>query len=264
MKIRIISDIHLEFYDKKIYQLPKIADEENTILLLCGDICLSDKFTTFKYFFDDVSERFKHVVYIAGNHEYYGTKFPLVIKRLYEKFETYSNVFFLEKDYVIIDRVKIIGTTLWTDYDGRNPLSMYNAKMFMNDYKKIRTGPTGEEWRRKLRPEDVLFEHDKCLVFLKNEIAKQSEEWDKTIVMTHHAPTKLSIHHKFKTNELNGCYANSLFDLIYYNTNKIDYWFHGHTHMSCNYKIGESTIICNPEGYPTENYTGCEHNVIEI
>lgn len=28
------------------------------------------------------------------------------------------------------------------------------------------------------------------------------------------------------------------------------WWFHGHTHDSCDYQFGRTRVLCNPFGYP--------------
>ena len=30
-------------------------------------------------------------------------------------------------------------------------------------------------------------------------------------------------------------------------------WVHGHTHDSCDYRVGNTRVICNPRGYENEN-----------
>jgi len=29
-------------------------------------------------------------------------------------------------------------------------------------------------------------------------------------------------------------------------------WIHGHTHVSCDYQVGKTRVICNARGYPAE------------
>ena len=29
-------------------------------------------------------------------------------------------------------------------------------------------------------------------------------------------------------------------------------WVHGHTHLTCDYMLGETRVVCNPHGYPKE------------
>ena len=80
MKIQLASDVHLEFG-------PISLDNHGAdVLVLSGDICVAadlmdvnnedvldrfDRSTTIHKFFQECCARFKHVIYIMGNHEHY-------------------------------------------------------------------------------------------------------------------------------------------------------------------------------------------------
>jgi len=88
--------------------------------------------------------------------------------------------------------------------------------------------------------------------------ANQSKKF---VVITHHAPSFMSIHENYKNDRLmNGGYASNLEDFILDNTN-ITYWIHGHMHNTFNYTIGETQVLCNPRGYiPYEENNGFDVN----
>ena len=73
-------------------------------------------------------------------------------------------------------------------------------------------------------------------------------------MLTHHAPSELSINEKYGDDETNNCFASNHTEFI--KKSKIDLWAHGHTHTSFDYFIGDTRIICNPRGYGFENLYG--------
>ena len=129
MKIVVASDLHLEFSDINL-QNQNNAD----VLILSGDIMLAedlhdvpvavDPYTPgslrdlnnklsrtqrFRDFLSRVSFQFPHVVYVAGNHEFYHSKWVKGIQYLREECARYPNIHFLERDAVTIDDVLFVG-----------------------------------------------------------------------------------------------------------------------------------------------------------
>ena len=131
--------------------------------------------------------------------------------------------------------------------DKNNPLLMYNAKEEMNDYKKIRTGPESKPWERKLAPLDTMTDHRMAKEYILPQIELHKKEGKKVVVVTHHLPSWMSVHECLKGHSMNGAYASELGDEIV--ELKPDLWFHGHTHFSFDYMLGDTRIICNPRGY---------------
>jgi len=73
---------------------------------------------------------------------------------------------------------------------------------------------------------------------------------DRTIVMTHHAPSGQSLKAADRTKSLSCAYASNLDEFILRHQPRM--WVHGHLHHSCDYRIGRTRVICNPQGYPGE------------
>ena len=245
MKIHLISDIHTEW---EHYFIPTLEDEANTVVVLAGDIGVAKRpETTYLGLVRDACKRFRNVIMILGNHEHWTGKFPTTYdKILYETAEL-ENFEILEKETLVIDDVAFICATLWTDMDKNCPLLMYNAKEEMMDYKKIRTGPESMPWQRKLVPLDTMTDHRMAKEYIFPQIELHKKEGRKVVVVTHHLPSWMSVHESLKGHSMNGAYAselgNEIADL------KPDLWFHGHTHFSFDYMIGDTRIVCNPRGY---------------
>lgn len=245
MKIRTLNDCHLEFGD---FDIPETADEKNTIMILPGDIGVVDKPFTIKFFLKDLSERFKYVICVLGNHEYYNGSLLRVPDKFREIIKDLPNVILLDDEVFIHDGVKFIGSTLWTDLDNLNPILIYTMKNEFNgltDFKIIRTGTKSSPYMRKIDEMDIFSRFLKSKDFIFEQLEMKDNL--KHIVITHHAPSYLSISPEFKGNILNGCYVSNLFDEVY--DSDALFWFHGHTHKSFDYDINETRIVCNPRGY---------------
>lgn len=246
MKVRIVSDLHLEFYKKDDFKLEVSENESNTILLLAGDIAIATKMKRFNYFFEDISKRFFKVLYIAGNHEYYGGNYLMTSIKIADALEPFNNIHFLENQRMEIDNIVFICATLWTDFNDNDPICMFDAKHKMNDYKTIRHGSSNEPWRRKFSPEDAYVIHKTSKEFIFKTL-KHKDENKTYIVMTHMAPSELSVSPEFEGDRLNGAYVSNLEEDIL--NSKPDFWFHGHVHSTFDYMLGDTRIICNPAGY---------------
>lgn len=251
MKIRIISDIHLEFFENDDFELDITEDESNTILILAGDICVAAKANRFKYFFKNVSERFHTVLYVFGNHEFYGSSIKSTPEKIEDILEDFTNIIVLENSTFRIDDIVFVGATLWTDFDDNDPTCVFDSKRFMNDFKRIRHGPSSEPWRWRFSPENAYVIHKESKEFIFNTLANGSDS-KKFVVITHHAPSSLSVAKQFKGEILNGAYFTELSNEILDNQPAL--WIHGHTHFSFDYMLDNTRVICNPYGYKNLDY----------
>jgi len=255
MKILILSDIHLEF---GYFFIPEMENEKEIVVVLAGDIGLVKKDYTYRDFINNTCDRFKNVIWVLGNHEYYGSNFPTTLTKLWNATLDHENLYVVDKETVVINDVAFVCATMWTNFDNCNVMTMESAKYWMNDYKAIRTGPIGESWKRKLEPMDTLKDHHKALEYIFPEITKQKENGKKVVVVTHHLPSFQSIPKKFRADDLNGAYASELFEDIMETQPNI--WAHGHTHGSSDYMIGDTRVLCNPRGYKKENELNKDFN----
>jgi len=244
MKFLLLSDLHLEF---GWFFIPEMENEKETVVVLAGDIGIVAKEHTYRDFINDTCKRFKHVIWILGNHEHYHGKFPTTYAKIWNATLDYDNIDIAEKETIIIDDVAFICATMWTSFDNNNIMTMQQAELWMNDYKNIRTGPESEPWKMKFRPLDALSDHHRAIEFLFPEIKKQKDAGNKTVVVTHHLPSFMSIHEQYRGNDMNGAYASELFEHIMEAQPNV--WCHGHTHASSDYMIGGTRILCNPRGY---------------
>lgn len=244
VKIRIMSDVHNEF---GLLDLPFMDDEENTVLVLAGDIGVAVKPDTYLDFLTDLNTRFKRIVYIMGNHEHYRGKFTLTLSKIADACAHLKRVSVVNNEVVIVDDVAFVCTTLWTDFDKGNQMSMWYAKNGMNDFKIIRIGPKGEPWRRKFAPTDAFLEFGIAKQFIFESTTSQQKLGNKVVVVTHHAPSHESSAPEWRNTDTAGAYASDLQSEII--EAKPNLFIHGHMHTSSDYFIGQTRVICNPRGY---------------
>lgn len=247
MKILILSDLHIEWGD---FFIPDMENEKETIVVLAGDIGLVKKPYTYRDFIANTCDRFKKVIWIMGNHEFYGTNFPTALVKVWYATLEHENLEVVEKETIVVNDVAFVCATLWTSMDNNNVMTMNDAKLWMNDYKYIRTGPKCEPWRQKLAPLDTITDHRRAVEYIFPEIIKQKEDGKKVVVVTHHLPSFQSIPKQHHGDDLNGAYASELFEDIA--DTKPDVWIHGHTHGSSDYMLADTRVICNPRGYEGE------------
>ena len=243
--------------------LPIMEDEKNTVLVLAGDICLAKNVPTL--FFKDLSQRFRYIIYIAGNHESYRGNIKLTSQLIREQLREFPNVAFLDNENIIIDDVIFCGATLWTDFNKSDRDAMDYAKHAMSDYQIIGYGPVDAPvnvlppWTPRL---SVAY-HEESLAFIEETLQFKGKY--KTVIVTHHLPSGKLSDPKFAGSMLNSAFYSNLDDFII--KYKPDVWACGHTHHSVDTVIGSTRMIINPKGYglhPSENldYNPCL--VIEV
>lgn len=246
MKIRLISDIHNEF---RVLNLSVMDDEKEQILILAGDIGVAtdlNRQRTIIDFLEDMDSRFKKVIYVLGNHEFYDCNKPDVLDKIHEETDHLENTFILQDSFIDIDGVIFVGATLWTDLHNGNPLIINESKRGMNDYHIIKNSDDGYA---RFTPDDSVKEHHMSREYIFH-IASENRD-KKVVVISHHSPSYQSIHEKWRSSidmTLNYNFFSDLDEQIDANDN-IGLWVHGHCHDSFDYNIGKTRVACNPRGY---------------
>lgn len=244
-----ISDIHNEFepMDYTIY-----TDNTNDILVIAGDFFVAGHWPRLIELIRPLSERFREVIYVLGNHDYWGGSFVSTLGRFKQELSIFGNVHVLEKDCVVFDGVAFVCATLWTDFSNHNQMVKWDAQRNMRDYKKIRNGTTIEPYKKKLFASDIEMDHVNAKHYIKAEVLKQKELGHKVVVVTHHGPSAKSRMSTVSiTNEYNPMYYSNM-DLLVEELSP-EYWIHGHTHESKFYTIGTTQVIVNPRGYAPDD-----------
>lgn len=126
----------------------------------------------------------KPVIVVAGNHELYGREVEISMRTGKEYAGTTAHVHLLDCDVVVIDGVRFVGATLWTDYKlfAHPEWSMAQAARGLNHYRIERRGPMGSA---RFSPEDALDRHVDDCRFIETTLAAPFD--GPTVVATHHA-----------------------------------------------------------------------------
>ena len=265
MKIALASDLHLEFQDINLKNT-----EGAEVLILSGDIMVAEDLHNhpemdygmysnvniadlgrrqqtalrFRDFLKRVSFEFPHIIYIAGNHEFYHGKWKASLQHLRDECAKFPNIYFLERDVKVINEVSFIGATLWTDCNKGDPLTLHALADMMNDYRIIRND---EREYSKLRPAHTMYRHQQTLEYLKAILPDMKDK--RVVFVGHHGPSTMSTHPRYVNEYLmNGGYRSDLSELILDHP-EIVLWTHGHMHDPSDYMIGTTRVVCNPRGY---------------
>jgi 3',5'-cyclic AMP phosphodiesterase CpdA len=225
VRIQYFSDLHLEFGSVEITRTP--AD----IIVAAGDIGLNGEGLEWLKTLE------KKVVYVAGNHEFYGGEHAARLSALRAAAEG-SNVLFLEKAVWQTREVRFLGCTLWSDLGGVERDRLDDLVDNLNDFHKIRAG--GEN----LSVSTYIAWYRESRRWLVEELEKPFP--GKTVVVTHHAPTPWSWHGN-PGHIKRHAYCSDLKEILH--SFEIAAWFHGHTHSVSDYVCAGARILCNPRGY---------------
>jgi predicted phosphodiesterase len=230
----------------------------DTCLIIAGDLWTAGKFLTRRYppnpgfltgscWMELLALRFKYVVIVLGNHDYWDANVLYEPKKIADGIQTLGlrNVFLLERSEVVLDQVKFVGGTLWTDYNRHDPLVIYHAPMIMEpDHRYIKCGPI----YARVRAEQLYEIHQNTKTFIFGH-AKRDDPEQKVVVVTHMAPSIRSISKVYERSNANHYYYSDMEKRILADGQDIDLWVHGHTHTHNDYVIGNVRVISNARGY---------------
>ena len=237
MKLHILSDIHTEFAD---FSPP---DTGADVVILPGDIGVGLQGIEW------AASQFPNdpVIYVPGNHEYYGHDITLIDELVKQ---SPANIHVLNNDKIVLNGVRFLGSTLWTDFrlhgEGEAWFARQRAKRSIEDFAAIKN------CGRPFTPEASVDLHDVSRAWIESELKTNFN--GPTIVVTHHLPASMSVAKRYANDPLNPAFASRLEDLI--EKYRPELWIHGHTHMPCDYELFKTRIVCNPRGYPRENRDG--------
>jgi predicted phosphodiesterase len=228
-----MSDLHLEhmsdYGDKFIKSLSPDGDE---VLVLAGDIfsCAPRLQWATTEVIEALCKKYKHIVYVPGNHEFYGThrlEVKMYLELLQRQFDPF--VVLSTGQPQRVEGHRFLGDTMWVPYHPSN----HHYEHYLSDFRMI----------------------EACRDFIYNENAR-FREYIRTyceagdIVVTHHLPAEGSVATEYKGDKLNRFFVSHMEELI--GQKKPSLWLHGHTHHQFDYKLHDTRIVCNARGYPNE------------
>ena len=262
MKLHILSDLHLEF----CAFTPPPTDAQ--VVILAGDIHVSTHgFGWARAMFPQ-----QEILYVAGNHEFYGHDWDAHPDAMRAEAKRHR-IHFLEDDAVVIDGVRFLGTTLWTDFDffgeHMRERAMRACVQYLADFSQIHmrvaanthdhtdvTGPL-HSTGRLLTPELVRARHLASRAWLEQQLA--APIGGKTVVVTHHLPAQQSVALRYRDDLGSAGFASRLEYLMGHSA----LWVHGHTHDRFDYTIKKTRVICNPRGYCSRDGARMENRAFD-
>jgi predicted phosphodiesterase len=256
MKIQILSDLHNEFNrDGKVSLQHRwsgsIPDTDAELVILAGDIDNGIKGAEWAV---SESERLaKPVIYVPGNHEYYGHEYFSSVAAISEVCQG-SAVHCLNPGVYIQPGLRIIGATLWTDYLAYSAmpkdLVMFYVERSLVDHRLISF--VEKDQQRRFLPADALALHEQELAFITQQLSHSFT--GKTIVVTHHGPHPVCQHPGFAVSEMSSAFHSDLGAVL--ERYDIDLWIFGHTHANLDTMVFDTRILSNQAGYPGEKVSG--------
>lgn len=225
MKLHVLSDLHLEFVPEPLRRgfLQQLWVEAADAVALAGDVashaCLAP---TLRWF----CEHYGQVLFVSGNHEHYHSSFAAVRSSLEQLCAIHSNLHVLDHHALELDGQRFLGTPLWFPDQPENE----RYSVMLNDFQLI----------EDFAPQ-VYLEAARAAQFLQRELRADD------VVLTHHLPSEQSVHQQYKGSLLTRFFVHPLDELVLQRQPAL--WIHGHTHLCCDYLLGQTRVLCNPYGY---------------
>lgn len=248
-----MSDLHTEFEPFTPPDPLPAAD----VAVIAGDFGIGGVVTALDWLNRQIAPTME-VVVVAGNHDFYGTFYIDAVREGRSFSSRLDRVHFLENDSVTIGGVTFLGATLWTDFNltGNRQLSMFEASKAMSDYRRIEYG---KKPFQRFNPLRTLRAHQSSRNFLERALEASA---DPVVVVTHHAPSERSLPERYRGHRLSPVYASDLEGVILRHRPRL--WVHGHIHEPVDYELGETRIVSDPLGYPSERSDLRPPLVVEI
>lgn len=243
MKIAFASDLHLEF--PSVDRARALAFRGNSdVIVLAGDIEIGMNTVDVALQLSDLFPK-SHIVWVAGNHEFYHRNIETQIERYREACKTHARVHFLENDSIQIGSTKFVGCTLWTDFSllGDAKGAMQIAESAITDFKLIQT--SRGEW---FTPQDAANLFQGSCAYLESELSKR--EAQNTVVISHFPPGLETRNPRFERSPITAYFQANACAII--EKFQPALWIFGHNHYSHDLQIGSTRVVSNQLGYPSE------------
>lgn len=238
MKLWILSDLHIDVNRRFPFTFPS-PPPPHDVLIVAGDICQG--LAEGVRFIVGHKLNAKPVIYVAGNHEFYGHDRHGELAEGRAEAARHPNIHLLERDGIVIDGVAFLGCTLWTDYRYAGPReqarAMHWAARRISDHRLISDG------KGSWSPEQALGDHEASRSWLSAQLASSTPS--PRVVVTHHAPSRQSVQPRYRDDLLTAAFASDLDELVA----KATLWVHGHLHAPADYGLGDCRVVANPRGY---------------
>jgi predicted phosphodiesterase len=247
VRLHVLSDLHLE-HDP--FTVPEVDAD---VVVLAGDVAPGT--AGIEWMRRHLDGR--PILYVAGNHEFYGHDLPGLTHSLREAARG-SAINVLENDAVVIDGVRFLGCSLWSDFDFAGAENRANTmrvcERLVNDYKQIRSSDPD----RPLRAQDTRDLHVASRAWLVTALAAPHD--GPTVVITHHAPLVRQRPENPVLAAVGGAFASDLSELM--DGERARLWIFGHIHRAVDTEVNGTRVLSNQRGYPHEPVAGFDPGLV--
>ena len=244
MRLQLLSDLHLETESF----LPTPAPGADA-LVLAGDI--DTRWRGYELFRGWPVP----VLAVAGNHEFEGRELGEAVPALRARCAA-AGIRLLEREQVALAdpagrRIRLLGTVRWSDYDlfgpARREWASKAGAYFLRRMRSTRHGA----------PLDVAGMREEalaCGAWLHSALTTAPSDWDRTVVVTHFAPSLTSADPRYGAQPSTASFCNADDALL----PLADLWLHGHLHVPSDYRVarpggGETRVVSNPRGHASKH-----------
>lgn len=239
MRLQLLSDLHLE---TEVFEPTPAPDAE--LLVLAGDVDSTwaglEKFRGWPV----------PVLFVSGNHEFDARELTQAWPQLRERCARLGLRLLECESLVLADRagrrIRFVATTRWSDFDlfgaARRARAMRAGGYFVKIMRATRHG-------RALDAAAVRGEALACGAWLRDELERPRGDWDRTVVITHFAPSFRSADPRYGDQPGTASFCNADDALLPH----ADLWIHGHLHCQLDYRVaherGDTRVVCNARGH---------------
>ena len=243
MVFQYLSDLHFEQTANRAYLKKNPIRPVADTLLIGGDLMPLNSLGQFSEFIDFLSSNWKTVIWVPGNHEFYGSDLAQFIAPRIDKIR--DNIILCHRSTIELNGINISGCTLWSEI-GKNHETAITSSL--QDFNAIK-------WKgKKLSVENYNLMHKKDIDFLSNSSVTNS-----SVIISHHVPTLKNYPSKYDGSNLNQAFVSENNLLI--EKSNAAYWIYGHHHVNTrSFMLNKTMVLTNQLGYVQLN----EHNKFQI
>jgi len=269
LTFQVTSDLHPEYlHSNEIDPFHNFLEVTADILILAGDCGNLHRPEQFENFLFEICKRYKYVIYVPGNHEFYHVKdvtgiamkdleerLTLIIDSVNSRFEgDITRLILLQRSAICIgDDLLIAGCTLWTD-------SVIQENDTFPSYIIKITWEIDSEGHHNITQDQYNSLHQRDLEYVENIIEYAKHHNKKLMMITHHLPTGIPFSQEERDATYSSLYYTDLERLI--NQENMIYWICGHIHKTFNYNVNGTQLVSNQYGKPRNKNTDFQKDFV--
>jgi DNA repair exonuclease SbcCD nuclease subunit len=239
VRFQLLSDLHCE--TESFDPVPAPGAE---LLVLAGDIDSGWQ----------ALSRFRNwpvpVLMVAGNHEFDRREMSTAWDELRAHCDELG-IRLIERESVVLTggdgrRIRFVGTVRWCDFNLFGPAMQVKAQRAGTFFAHVMRATRYSLPFDAAAVREVALE---CRAWLASELAITEGDWERTVAITHFAPSLRSADPRYGSQPGTASFCNADDDLL----PGADLWIHGHLHCRHDYVVaherGQTRVVCNARGH---------------